>query len=161
VDGSPAVFMHFSGIDPHHPDRISRHDTRLSFEDLGSVEELYQGYIRSLVDAGYFTSLVWPYAYGHFSNHIEIPLIARHIYREMGVARDRFGNPFDADGPGSYFRWLVEPAEEGGGEWPGLSRILYAIYRTRPDLQRLFPQPFGNDYRAFMNWVAEHGRDEY
>jgi glycosyltransferase involved in cell wall biosynthesis len=161
VDGSPAIFMHFSGVDPKSPNTISKHDTRLTMENLGSSAELYRKYIDQLVKADYFDALAWPYAYGRFTNGIEIPPIARRIYIEMEARKREFGNPFDADAPRSYFRWLVERTEESGHEWPGLSRLLYAIHRSRPDLQRAFRRPFGRDNRAFMNWLEVDGRDQY
>jgi glycosyltransferase involved in cell wall biosynthesis len=64
------------------------------------------------------------------------------------------------------------PANEAGGgskESPGkgrgpsvtLSRIATAIYSSRPDLQRWFPDPQGKDAMMFRLWLLTYGRKEH
>ena len=44
VNGRPLRFFHFSGYDPDHPDRLSKHQDRLDLAALPVVRELCDGY---------------------------------------------------------------------------------------------------------------------
>ena len=88
-------------------------------EDIGPAAALYARYVELLRADGYFESREWPYSFGAFDNGVPIPDFARRLYQELGEDVDRFGDPFQASGPGSYFRWLNEPAEGPSGSSGG------------------------------------------
>ena len=43
----------------------------------------------------------------------------------------------------------------------GVSRLWEAVYRERPDLQAAFPDAFGEQRAAFLEWTATYGLKEY
>ena len=79
----------------------------------------------------------------------------------MSTAVDRFGDPFQASGSHSYFRWLNEPVEGPSGSSGSMTRLWNAVYRGRPDLQQAFPDVFAADNGAFREWVALSGVREH
>ena len=40
------------------------------------------------------------------------------------------------------------------------SDLLQLIYRSRPDVQAAFPDPFGRDRLGFLRWLLSYGRRE-
>ncbi|HWQ56197.1 MAG TPA: hypothetical protein VN442_21095 [Bryobacteraceae bacterium] len=145
----------FSGFDPEHPERATRYSPRLTMANLGPAAEAYRWYLSLLEAAGWQETRSWPYSYGCFDNGEPIPDVARSILREMGGDAECFGNPFCTSTRGSYFGWLHEPVAKG------VPRLWHLVHGTRPDLQRVFPDPLGKHRRKFVRWIAQHGRREY
>ena len=97
VDRSwPLIFFHFSGYNPHRPDRLSG-KLRVQVEVDGILEGLLVSYGQQLLSHGAETYRPLPYAYGRFSDGSLIPLLARRLF---SVTTDLWANqdPFDADG---------------------------------------------------------------
>jgi hypothetical protein len=66
----------------------------------------------------------------------------------------------DLNHPGEKTAWLNEPAVEGDG--PLVSRLAMVIHRTRPDVNKLYPNPYENDRAGLAYWMALHGvRDHH
>jgi len=159
--GEPLYFFHFSGIDPDALEQVSKHQDRYTLGEIGGAAELYRGYRDALLEAGYREAKPWPYAFGRFSNGAPIPDAARRLYLDLGPRRrKRFGDPFDAERPRSYFEWLNQPVDPKAKEPPYLNQLLYALYQTRSDLRRIFPDPAGKDFYDFCSWVEGFGRYE-
>jgi hypothetical protein len=154
-------FFHFSGFEPEHAGRVTRYSSRITMESIGPAAALFARYVDLLRAQGYFECKASPYAFGAFDNGVPIPDVARRLYHEMGAAVDQFGDPFQASGSHSYFRWLNEPAEGPGGSSDSVTRLWTAVYRARPDLQRAFPNVFTADNGAFQGWIAASGRREH
>lgn len=156
-------FFHFSGINPESLEGVSKHQDRFRLGDIGGAADLYRLYAKKVLAAGYAECRPWPYAFGKFSNGVAIPDVARSLYHGLGAAKQKkFGNPFEAGGPGSFFHWLNGPqsgAGEGGAQ-PYLSRLLYHLIGQRPDLQAAYPDPVGADFAGFSAWLMEAGRHE-
>ena len=161
-DGRPLTFFHFSGIDPESLDGVSKHQDRFSFGDLDqATRDLYRHYAQLVRDAGYAQTRPWPYAFGTFSNGARIPDLARSLYLDMKPAeRRRFGDPFDAEGESSFYRWLNEPEGKRRGDGH-LSRLMARIHAGRPDLRGAYPDPTGADFSRFSSWMRDAGRYEY
>jgi hypothetical protein len=89
-------------------------------------------------------------------DELEIPDLQRLCF---GYSRQQveFGDPFQASGSRSYFRWLNEPAEGPSGASGSVTRLWNAVYRGRPDLQQAFPDVFAADNVAFREWVCVDG----
>ena len=102
--------FHFSGFEPERPGRVTRYSSRLTMETIGPAAPLFARYVDLLCAHWLFECRDWPYAFGAFDNGVPIPDVARRLYQEMSTGVDQFGDPFQASGPGSYFRWLNEPA---------------------------------------------------
>ena len=128
---------------------------------VGPAAALFARYDDLLRAQGYFECREWPYSFGSFDNGVPIPDIARRLYQETGDAAGQFGDPFLVSGPDSYFRWLNEPAEGPSGASGTVTRLWHAVYRSRPDLQRAFPDVFGGDNGAFREWILVSGLREH
>ncbi|MDP3921250.1 MAG: glycosyltransferase [Candidatus Omnitrophota bacterium] len=123
-------------------------------EDLLNLERLFADYRSRLNAVGQSRVKRWVYAFDRFDNGARIPQTARELYRKTPDAAARFGNPFAAAGMASYFNFLSEPDS-------GIPRLFREIHESRPDLQQAFPDPEGQDKRAFLRWTAVSGRVEY
>jgi hypothetical protein len=160
--GDVCRFFHFSGFEPERPGTVTRYSNRLTMESIGAAAAaLFAHYVERLRDEGYFECCDWPYGFGTFDSGVPIPDVARRLYMEANVATDRFGDPFEACGPRSYFRWLNEPVEGPSGSSCSVTRLWDAVYRGRPDLQRAFPDVFGADHDAFRHWIGVSGFKEH
>ena len=154
VNGEPCRFFHFSGFDPNEISAISKHQNRLTIDRVGSLAGLFEYYRDLLWSNGYRDTRQWPYAFGCFSNGMTIPDVARVMYRALGQDCGRFGDPFSAEGPHTFFTWLQESVD--GEREPGraITRLWYEIYLGRPDLQRAYPDVLGRDREDFLMMVA-------
>ena len=168
VDGQPCRLFRFSGYDPDRPQAATRHSSRLSVPAMGAAGAVFRRYHELLLRAGNAEVTRWPYAYGAFDNGVTVPDVARELYRGLGDAVEVFGDPLQAGHDASFFRWLTQPAEpaaaDAGGPSRPISRLLWAVYQQRPDVQRAFPEPLGANRRRFLDWArrsapAEHGID--
>jgi len=158
-ESSLTRFFHFSGFEPERPQAITRYSNRLGMETVGAkTAALFARYVERLRDEGYFECRDWTYGFGAFDNGVPIPDVARRVYLDTNGAPDRFGDPFEADGPRSYFRWLNEPVEGSSG---AVTRLWHAVYRRRVDLQRAFPDVLGADGDAFRAWIGVSGVKEH
>ncbi len=82
------------------------------------------------------------------------PMVRRMARAELHAAattdrQPRFeaGTPDEAD----FVRWLSEPVATPGVP---ISRLLHAVWATRPDLQAHFPRPLGADGAGLVAWAA-------
>lgn len=158
----PWRFFHFSGFEPERPGMVTRYSNRLTMETVGpTAAGLFAHYVELLRNEGYFECRDWQYGFGTFDSGVPIPDVARRVYLEADVAADRFGDPFEASGQLSYFRWLNEPVEGPPGSSGTVTRLWHAVYRQRLDLQRAFPDVFGADHDAFREWVDVSGFKEH
>lgn len=161
VDGGPGRVVRFSGYDPDRPERFTRHSPRLTRANAGPAAQLLARYHAGLLGAGERETRAWPYAFGRFDDGVAIPDVAREIYRELGAAVDRFGDPFAAAAASSFRRYLEEPVDGIGGPARRLTRLWRAVYDRRPDLRRAFPDLAGSDREAFLAWTASSGLREH
>ena len=150
VNGAPVTLFHFSGFNPLEPDLVSRHQDRYTMADLGELRKLFELYRERLLAHHYAECRNWPYAYGCFDNGACIPDFVRRIYRRLGDRAAVFGNPFQPDARGTFFRWLNGPIT-------GLSPLLVEIHLL-PGLRHLFPEVGNGYYLNFLRWVLKEGR---
>jgi hypothetical protein len=156
VDGRACRLFRFSGFDPHRPDAATRYSARLLISTLGDAGIVFGRYRDALLDAGWTESRTWPYAYGCFDNGVPIPDVARLIYLQLDDVA-RFGDPFVTDGRETFFHWLTEAVD--GKDRP--SRLWFAVYEQRPDLQTAFPEVLGSNRADFLQWTGSFGATEY
>lgn len=155
VNGDVGRFFHFSGFDPMDPARVTQYYPALGLDSVGAAAPLFDDYAARLLAAGHEAARRSPGSFDRFDNGVRIPALARRLLGRLGDEAARFGDPF-ASGPGSYFAWLAAPDERSG-----LSRLWQAIYDSRPDLQRAFPDPGRADRPAFANWMRQSGLAEH
>lgn len=156
VDGRPCRLFRFSGYDPNRPDAATRYSSRLRTSALGDAGTVFERYRTTLLEAGWVETSSWPYAYGRFDDGTPIPDFVRNLYAGLDDVT-RFGNPFATGEDRAFLRWLKEPVEQEAGP----TRLWFAAYNERPDLQLAFPDVFGRDGAAFQRWVASSGAHEY
>ena len=157
VAGRPLSFFHFSGFDPRKPQQLSKHQTRIGVSRGSALAELLELYAELHQRHGHATCSSWTYGYSRFSNGAPVNLVFRRLYLGLDdAARQRFGNPFDAEPEGSFYRWAVRPDPELGG----LNRFLEALYVIRTDLPGAFPDHRGKDRTAFLEWARAQGSRE-
>ncbi len=157
---APLVFFHFSGLDRENPDAVSRHQNRFRLETLGpDARRLFGEYLERLRQAGAAAGGIaqQPYSFGAFSNGVRVAGVMRRLYRGLGETRFEFGNPFDAEGPQSFFSWMLTPSGRSEGPLPPLVRF---AFQTRHDVWRVYPDPEVRDRLGFLRWMAENGTFE-
>jgi len=136
VNGQPAYFIHFSGFDPDHPQRVSKHQSRFAkVSELGDARHLFAQYCKLLLQKGWDEAKHWKYDHNFFANGVPIPAAARRYYWGLGPDVQHLGDPFTwLDGS------LNGPASQGN-------------YR-----EKLSTLPFGVNVLGYLN--SEKGLGE-
>jgi len=155
VDGRPLRFFHFSGFDPDHRKRLSKHQTRIEVKRGSALARACNSYADELLAHGYKRAKNWPYTYGVLPNGVKLDPGMHRLYRkgEEGAPRQSIFTP---EGANRFVAWLNEPAPVGGEH--GVTRYLYEIYSGRPDLRQEFPNLDGPDAMRFIEWHRVHGQ---
>ena len=164
VDGTPAVAVDLTGLDPDAPwlldanadrpprVRLSAHPglARLAAQHASNVRSDETGAPPS--DSASATSM-------GVEVHEQLRLVFRVALDESpSRSIDALPDPFDADRPEELTAWLVQPAADGSDL--GLGRYLASVYLSRPDLRASYPGVPGEHVDAFLGWADRHGRHE-
>ena len=155
VDGRPLRFFHFSGFDPDHRRRLSKHQTRIEIRRGSALARACSSYADELLAYGYRKAKNWPYSYGVLPNGVKLDPGMHRLYRKgekEGAPRQSIFTP---EGAERFVAWLNEPAPVGGEH--GVTRYLYEIYSGRPDLRQEFPNLDGPDAMRLIEWHRVHG----
>ncbi len=62
--------------------------------------------------------------------------------------------------PGGLAKWLNEPIPGTAAGRPTLTYLSILVHQIRPDVQRVFPDPLGEDQTAFAIWFSTHAARE-
>ena len=154
VNGSPLRFFHFSGFDPDHADRLSKHQNRHRPDDLPALHSLVERYRKLLYNYGYRDCCLWPNAYGFFNNGTRIPDEGRSLHFESPAITAEIEDPFSEEGYQAFVHVWNQPLDEPDSKRPMITRLAYRLYRTRNDLQTAMPNIFEGDYREFVRWLT-------
>lgn len=155
VNDRPLAFFHFSGFNPKKLGTLSKHQDRIDPAADPVLSQLLAHYADLHERHGYDTSSQWQYGYSAFSNGIGVHPILRQLYLSLDVeSRQRFGDPFRAEGAESFLRWATEPRGDQ------LSLFLASLYRLRYDVMATFPDVDGRDREGFINWARSQGARE-
>jgi glycosyltransferase involved in cell wall biosynthesis len=156
VNGGPLRFFHFSGYDPDHPERLSKHQDRIEIGASGELRRICDAYGAELLANGYREVKQWPYSWGVLPNGIAVDDAVRAGYRQ-GFEREALAEPpFSERGAAELVEWLNEPADEGGTQ--GVTRYLAAFRDSRLDLLRDFPDLDGPSGGRLVAWAEVYGR---
>jgi hypothetical protein len=161
VNGEPLCFFHFSGFSPDLPHGLSRHQNRLTLDDLGDARMLVLEYRKRLYERGYAECSKWPYAFGTFRNGFPIPDMGRPAHHEVPAIVARVSDPFSDEGYRAFTELWNEPLAGPDGKPSGITRLAYRIYRARSDVQQAMPDIFGGDLLRFLRWVLSSGQVEH
>lgn len=89
VNGQELAFFHYSGLDPHDPRPVSRHQDRFTLSDLGEAGALLQAYCARVLEQGEEACRHFAYAFGRLDDGTPIPDAVRSLYRtDPSVERD-------------------------------------------------------------------------
>ena len=164
VDGSPLRFVHFSGYDPATPDRMSKHQTtpRTLHTEGAVIRELSDAYGAALEANGHHSRRRTPYEWNTTPQGRDLPAYVRACVRRALLHGERTGTeagPLDTSVPMAFgptadrFEdWLSE--EIVGPDGARINRTEKALYDSRPDLQRAFPDLEGAGATQYRDWLA-------
>ncbi len=161
--GAPLTFFHFSGVVPGDASVFSKHQNRLSVDDLGPGKALLTDYLASLERHGHERRKKQPYAFDMFSDGQRITPEMRKVYAKSNHARikqrERAFRPRY-----ELFNALAPIAHDGAKDFP-VTRLMHEIYQGRKDLHDIFPLVTEEGRRGFAHWFLssapkEHGVPE-
>ena len=158
VNGRPSYFIHFSGFNPDNMGLVSRHQDRFKIKDLLHMEPIFKLYRDQLIANGYRDSKGWPCVFNYFDNAAKITGLIRKVYWELANSDIRFSDPFSVSGKTSYFNWLNQKIDT---KIPAITRLMYEVYKKRPDVERVYPDIFNSDREAFAKWFLTSGKKEH
>lgn len=154
----PLVFVHFSGIDVDRPELFSRHQNRHTQATIGALRPLYTEYLGRLRANGHAEHRAKPYAFGRFDDGEPICDPVRAVFRryfDKGTAQPQ-RRPFTMN------RALYDlPCDElpERADAP-ITRLMYATWKMRTDLRRVFDLGEAESREGFIRWfVREAGPD--
>ncbi len=148
----PLVFVHFSGVDLENPERFSKHQNRHTQATIGDLQSLYVNYLERLAANGHAEHRRTPYAYGRFADGEPICDPVRVVYRayfDKGAVQAQ-SSPFTMD------RNLYDSAcdELPARDDAPITRVMYAVWKMRADLQRAFDLGEAHGREGFLRWFA-------
>ena len=90
-----------------------------------------------------------------------IPGVAREIFRAIEAEGRIFEHPFDGRDPRGFLAWLRSPAETTADGRAPVSQLWLEIWRRRPDVRDVFPDPLGASRDGFLAWTRDYGAREH
>lgn len=99
-----------------------------------------------------------------FDNGIPAPRLLVRLWFDLPASRRLQWPEPRRTGPGSLFAWLVSPAASDPvtENRPAIvSELAAYIYSIRPDIVATFPDIFGRDRLAFVEWFIVNAQKEY
>jgi hypothetical protein len=158
ANGHPVRFVHFSGYSPASPEVFSKHhgpDVRTPH--VGVIRELAEDYGARLLASGHADRITTPYQWSTGDAGIPLNPAVRTTVRAAVLGGHRAGCEVTAPdrsvpmafGPRSVelVDWLTAPAAGG------FSRVEVALWESREDLRRAFPDRDGADADRYRGWL--------
>ena len=156
--GEPLRFFHFSGLDPSRPFTLADDQRRVRLAADPALAQLCDEYVAELRAQGLDRARALPWRYDRLPDGTVLNPILRSLYAE-GARTGAFRfSPFTEAGTEELIAWCHEPADVGAEH--GLTRLSQEIYRNRPDLREIFPDPGGADGHRLLDWTVRHGLAE-
>ena len=152
------AFVHFSGVDLDRPGQFSRHQNRHTSATIGKLRPLYTDYLARLAANGHAEHRRKPYAFGRFADGEPICDPVRAVYRryfDKGTSQPQ-RDTFSMD------RRLFDlPCDElpARSDAP-ITRLMYAAWKMRADLQQAFDIGQAGGRRGFIRWFARAAQAE-
>jgi hypothetical protein len=150
VNGSPLTFFHFSGLDPEHPDRLSRYQNRKLLESNTALGLLLSEYANRVLSNGWHDAQAEGYGFAQIDG-VELSPTLRALFRDIR--------------PGGSC-WTREQALQAlateATDSPTLPTLARRIHASRADLRAIFDLNSAESRLAFEGWfwstgVVEHG----
>ncbi len=157
VDGHPLVFFHFSGLVRSEPKLVSKHQNRLQWQDLGSLQPLFQSYRAALESHGWASDQARSYAYGT-RNGLKIGAPIRSLYRKLYPDRQAMAE-LDRD---FLLRLCNQPVQQDlSRDGLIMTELMLHVHESRPDLQAAFPFGTLRGIKAYVRWFEQTAGREY
>lgn len=158
VNGSPLKFFHFSGFNPQRPEQLSKHQTRIDLTANPVLAQICQEYGEALLERGFEEATGWPYGWAKMANGITIDDSVRLLHREAVEEGAIHSSIFSPRGAQELMVYMTGP-ESGTNGNGSFNRYAEALWASRPDLRRAFPDPGGEDKQGFVRWMQEFAGD--
>jgi glycosyltransferase involved in cell wall biosynthesis len=156
VDGESLRFFHFSGYDPRRPDELSKYQNRIALRSDLALSRICDEYGEELLEAGFENAIAWSYGWGATGDGVRLDEITRELYRE-GVESGRYtGSVFTTADAARFAKYLRETVYDGAAP---VSRYATALWESRPDLRKSFPDIAADSAAAYLDWIRRFGAE--
>jgi glycosyltransferase involved in cell wall biosynthesis len=148
------LILHFSGVDPHDPALLSKHQTRFTESDLGPFRPVYRKYLQALLDNGYERLAKIPYAFGVTKYGAPIVPEMRQVFRHRYDANGPHPapDPFNL-GPEAF----ALPTDQLPKASPRISLLLFEAWKRRDLLKDSFDVYSRDGREGLLAWYASVG----
>jgi glycosyltransferase involved in cell wall biosynthesis len=148
----PIAFFHFSGFDPDHPLRLSKHQNRHDLRSMPALRSLCASYRERLIAEGYERARSTPYGFATLRNGVPVSSVMRRAVRFFRKERIPFPSVVEDDGD-AFCRFFVTPNTEVSGR--DVSPFTHFVLEARKDVLAVYPQSLDNaEDPGFLNWLA-------
>jgi glycosyltransferase involved in cell wall biosynthesis len=157
VNNDQLRFFHFSGYRPDKPWILSKYVSdvpRIVISKDPVLALLCEKYGSAAIEVGWEHETAIEYGYQNFENGKFIPSSLRRLYRQDCITAFKIGEILRP--PENWQDWATERSLESGN----LSRILFSIWKSRPDLKRRYPDATGAEAGDLVAWASTHGIQE-
>lgn len=152
--GQELAFFHFSGVDPHDPTLLSKHQTRFDESDLGPFRPAYRSYVGHLLANDYDRYSKIPYAFGRTKSGAPIVPEMRQVFRHCYDVNcpEPAADPFGL-GPESF----CKPTNQLPRAAPRVSLLLYEAWKRRDLLRESFDVYSTEGREGLLAWSMSVG----
>jgi len=157
VDEEPLKFFHFSGYNPDRPWILSKYvadNPRVTISGNSIIEKLCSDYADKAKKSGWNSEKSDYYGFAKFEDGKRIPSSLRRLYREDCIEAYRQGETLNP--PENWKEWATQRSINSGN----LSRLLFSVWKSRPDLKNRFPDATGTQAVDLQVWAKTHGISE-
>lgn len=158
VDGRPLRFFHFSGFDPLRPDELSRHQNRIDVNAHPTLSRACHEYAKELLDHDFREVSSWSYGWDETANGVRLDRAVRQVYRDAVETEAISDSVFTQQGAERFVSYLKD-AEHPGFPNGSVNRYAKALWDSRPDFRKIFPNIKGQNGPAFMRWLRDTAGD--
>ena len=149
---TPLKLVHFSGFDPSNPTPFSKHQTRYTLSDVGSLAAIAVSYAKAVLAATPAVNL--PYRYDRTPDGRFVTPALRRLYRS--AAPEGWAGPLSPmEAALSYGRAPAIEADEGAA--PVVTNAMIAAIRMDPALAGTWNLSSPQDRRAIIQWFHHEG----
>lgn len=154
VNNEDLRFFHFSGYRPEKPWILSKYvsdNPRIVISKDKTLASLCENYGKAALESGWRSEESTPYGFANFENGKFIPSSIRRLYRDD--CKKAYDDGEVLNPPSNWQAWATDRSYESGN----LSRILFGVWKARPDLKRRYPDATGTEARDLIAWAKNHG----
>lgn len=149
-------FIHFSGVNPLEPKKFSKHQNRFTVNDIGALKILYERYLNQLLENGYTELIKIPYELGKLDGESISGPIRTYIRSVLESPDNTALQKIDINKLGLEFFNELEPSIPNND---CISRWMFGIYLSRPDLRKAFNLKFSTELIDYSLWVKNSFKD--